>query len=1019
MGISLADMKARLTITAGVTGTELLDKFGGKLNTVGKTADTVNKQMASLNGAIRGLAAGLSLGAFASFVGEAARVTIQLDAFEKQLRVSFGGAAPQELEKLRGTMRGLGIDQDQALGAAVRFTSALKLSGQTAVQANTAFENASKLILSNKLSADGAQRVYYAMSQIASKGKVMAEELNGQLGDVLAGFTQQVAMAMKMSTSELFKQMQGGKVSAEQFFEALNKIGSAINPEELDSAAMALGRVKNAWFDFKAGLISSGEIKTVLDKGSAALGFFAQNTQAVVTVITAGLIVALARKVSGMTSSTISTMADTAATRNNLLAKVQVAEAEAFQARELANLTRAQFLYAESIVGTVAAERAMGVAMLETGAAATAAEAELIAARRAALGAGAGMTSLQRAGSSLLALFGGPLGLGIAVVGISAMSLYSALDKSTDAMKANIASAKQLGAELTIESRWAEVAAEANRGVGAGAAASEPHIWDFKNATDGLTKSLWEQAKAARAARVELLQKQYDENKKRYDEGRSYSKEQIQANLEGVGGALGQGDFLTAGSKFYQGSGAVFLDMLSGGRLQREGDENARQARRNMIATQDKIDFLNMTPIGKGDLEGGGQTPTPTGGGGNKTKGPKGATGPTAVQIEKSYQDMMNSITQEDIKARQELVTNTEDRFKFEQASLNSEMLEKLAAAANTKGLSDVQRAEIVIAIASLEASKQKVMEAKKHDALLHKQTELTNDDLQSQIDGKQLQLDITTNAATRRDIQLSIIDLEAQIERNKLNEVIASKQSSDLEVELARRKLAKLDGQTEAKRQSVVRDSSPLRKKIDELHQNVDDIDTAMENVGAKGLQSLEDGLVGILSGTKSVAEAFSQMADQIIADLIRIAVEKLILSAITGTPLFANGGAFDGGTKVFAKGGAFEGGTEFFATGGVVSRPTAFGMANGKMGVMGEAGPEAIMPLRRLPNGRLGVETTGSRAGMQQTNVSVAVNVEGGQSKVEGDQGSAMQLGRVVANVVRQELVNQQRPGGLLSRY
>lgn len=47
-------------------------------------------------------------------------------------------------------------------------------------------------------------------------------------------------------------------------------------------------------------------------------------------------------------------------------------------------------------------------------------------------------------------------------------------------------------------------------------------------------------------------------------------------------------------------------------------------------------------------------------------------------------------------------------------------------------------------------------------------------------------------------------------------------------------------------------------------------------------------------------------------------------------------------------------------FAKGGVVSQATAFGMRGG-MGVMGEAGPEAIMPLARGPDGRLGVQAAG----------------------------------------------------------
>ncbi len=52
-------------------------------------------------------------------------------------------------------------------------------------------------------------------------------------------------------------------------------------------------------------------------------------------------------------------------------------------------------------------------------------------------------------------------------------------------------------------------------------------------------------------------------------------------------------------------------------------------------------------------------------------------------------------------------------------------------------------------------------------------------------------------------------------------------------------------------------------------------------------------------------------------------------------------------------------------FAQGGIVNRPTLFPMANGA-GLMGEAGPEAILPLRRGPDGRLGVAAGGQGGGL-----------------------------------------------------
>ena len=62
------------------------------------------------------------------------------------------------------------------------------------------------------------------------------------------------------------------------------------------------------------------------------------------------------------------------------------------------------------------------------------------------------------------------------------------------------------------------------------------------------------------------------------------------------------------------------------------------------------------------------------------------------------------------------------------------------------------------------------------------------------------------------------------------------------------------------------------------------------------------------------------------------------------------------------FARGGVFASGRELtaFAQGGVVNRPTLFPFAKG-VGLMGEAGPEAILPLARGADGRLGVQAGG----------------------------------------------------------
>lgn len=128
-----------------------------------------------------------------------------------------------------------------------------------------------------------------------------------------------------------------------------------------------------------------------------------------------------------------------------------------------------------------------------------------------------------------------------------------------------------------------------------------------------------------------------------------------------------------------------------------------------------------------------------------------------------------------------------------------------------------------------------------------------------------------------------------------------------------------------------------------------------------------------GIVEG-KSFWEAFKTAglnAINKIADrLIEFGASNLFDYAFGGKS--GGGGLFGslfsglGGLFGFAKGGAFNAGNVIpFASGGVVTGATGFAMSGGRMGVMGEAGPEAIMPLKRGKDGKLGVATNDNNSG------------------------------------------------------
>ena len=154
-----------------------------------------------------------------------------------------------------------------------------------------------------------------------------------------------------------------------------------------------------------------------------------------------------------------------------------------------------------------------------------------------------------------------------------------------------------------------------------------------------------------------------------------------------------------------------------------------------------------------------------------------------------------------------------------------------------------------------------------------------------------------------------------------------------------------------------------------------------------------------------------FRDMTVSILQDLskifIRMATMRLVSSFAGGA--FADGGAFNNGLQFFASGGVF--------TNQVVSRPTMFAHGGG-FGVMGEAGPEAIMPLTRAPNGKLGVAAQGGSGVQNNVNISVSISQTGNaesDSKADSEQGR--RIARMLDGKIIEVLARESRPGGMLS--
>ena len=160
-----------------------------------------------------------------------------------------------------------------------------------------------------------------------------------------------------------------------------------------------------------------------------------------------------------------------------------------------------------------------------------------------------------------------------------------------------------------------------------------------------------------------------------------------------------------------------------------------------------------------------------------------------------------------------------------------------------------------------------------------------------------------------------------------------------------------------------------------DTFNRAVDDLKDKAGEAGdaAKQLESsFQNAFTSFVTGASTAQEAVSSLLSSLASMLANKAFESLLGGGGKG------GGFFDTISSAlgFADGGAISNGrVTAFAAGGVVNSPTVFPMANGA-GLMGEAGPEAIMPLTRI-GGKLGVRTAGG--GATVVNIDARGAVEG----------------------------------------
>lgn len=226
------------------------------------------------------------------------------------------------------------------------------------------------------------------------------------------------------------------------------------------------------------------------------------------------------------------------------------------------------------------------------------------------------------------------------------------------------------------------------------------------------------------------------------------------------------------------------------------------------------------------------------------------------------------------------------------------------------------------------------------------------------------------------------------------------------ISIEVYMEKLAKLDGA----QQAAAKSAEDTKDKMIALGEA---IQRSVEGWSGRATEA-------VINFAHNVETSFSKMVTEVLRELERMTVQMLVMD-----PLFKSfamslrtwfPGATGGGVPAApsALGNAFGAGGQrlALAAGGVVNKPTFFRFAGGA-GVMGEAGPEAILPLKRSPTGALGVEAPGG-AGVT---VNVINNAGADVGVTEGRDASGARVINVMVERAVQDAFARGRFDSLMS--
>jgi tape measure domain-containing protein len=334
---------------------------------------------------------------------------------------------------------------------------------------------------------------------------------------------------------------------------------------------------------------------------------------------------------------------------------------------------------------------------------------------------------------------------------------------------------------------------------------------------------------------------------------------------------------------------------------------------------------------------GGGDTATGGGGGGRDRTADEAAREAERVERDRrAFEADARRLEQDLLDAQTDLVGTAEERHRSDLQGLEnarvSRQIEIDQQLADGR-LTEAQAEELRLLTDQVAGRRRLVLLTEEAERQAQEAREIASAEADTQTVLLQAQGRLARTAEERRDVELRILAIQYAEERARLEAIVASREATEAEREIARSRLRILDQLQGADRDGVMRDTmGPLESYLDSIRLSAGQVNESLEEIAAEGLRSVTDGLTDAIMQSESLADVFHNVAESIIRDLVRIAVQQYLIRPFTE---WMTGGSGQGG----GKGGGF-----WSAAGNIFSAFTGGGKSGftfpGKSPLAGAAG-------------------------------------------------------------------------------